>query len=71
MILAELGLIGTSVRLAFQPRTSSAPLILLVASFRLVLLVLVILVFGAAILIATAARAGVKGVFYVSWRSWL
>jgi len=56
MVLDELGLIGNSIRLALESRTLLLPVALLVALFRLALLVLVIVVLGTAILATMLIR---------------
>ena len=65
MVASELGMIGASVRLALEslPGLPLGPLIflggILMAFLRFVLLVLVVAVFGAAILTVTVVRSAV------------
>lgn len=56
MVLGELALVSSSVRLAVEERQLLLPLVLLVALLRLLLLALVVVVLGGAILVITLVR---------------
>lgn len=60
MVLAELGLVGASVRQALEARTPGAALALLMALLRLALLVLVVTVFGTGIVAITVVRGAIR-----------
>lgn len=68
IVVGELGMIGNSLRRAFEalPRPPFGPLIslgfLLLAALRSFLLILVVVVFGTGILVITAARGVVRAV---------